>query len=81
MDHADGRRKLFIDKKFILYTAGFVAFITVLLIGFWFINVQASKPYANCSELFRATGRKDIPLGDSLYNPAMDRNHNGVSCE
>lgn len=57
--------------------------ITALIITvlFWFINVKAIEPWTNCAQIYASTGRKDITKGDKLYNPAMDRNKNGISCE
>lgn len=65
-----------------------IGIIIALLILFLFINVKAGESYRTCGEIYAATGRKDIPKGDKLYNPAMDRevvNHkvvgDGFSCE
>lgn len=81
MDASDGRRKLFIDKRFVFYTAGFFIIMALLLTLFFFINVKADEPWTNCSQIYAATGRKDILKGDKLYNPAMDRDKDGRSCE
>lgn len=65
-----------------------IGVIFALLILFLFINVKAGESYRTCDEIYAATGRKSIPKGDKLYNPAMDReivNHketgDGFSCE
>lgn len=58
-----------------------VVFIIVILIMLLIVDVKANPPYANCSEIFKATGRHDIPKGDKLYNPIMDKNKNNVACE
>jgi hypothetical protein len=37
-------------------------------------------PYRNCSAAAR-DGRYNIHIGDPAYNPALDRNHDGIACE
>jgi hypothetical protein len=36
-------------------------------------------PYANCAAAAR-DGRRNIHIGDPAYNPALDRNHDGIAC-
>jgi hypothetical protein len=37
-------------------------------------------PYRSCAEAAR-NGRWNIHIGDPAYNPALDRNHDGIACE
>ena len=39
---------------------------------------QKGPPYSNCEA--HADGRYNIPKGDPAYNPALDRNGDGVAC-
>jgi hypothetical protein len=41
---------------------------------------QHGLPCPNCAAAAR-DGRYDIHIGDPPYNPALDRNHNGIACE
>lgn len=73
------------SKTFIIILAMILLLLLALQL---FVNVKAGESYRTCGEIYAATGRKDIPKGDKLYNPAMDRevvNHkvvgDGFSCE
>ncbi|WP_343709636.1 excalibur calcium-binding domain-containing protein [Mycobacterium sp.] len=37
-------------------------------------------PYRNCAAAAR-DGPWNIHIGDPAYNPALDRNHDGIACE
>ncbi len=37
-------------------------------------------PYRNCAAAAR-DGRSNIHVGDPAYNPALDRNHDGIACQ
>lgn len=37
-------------------------------------------PYSNCVEA-HADGRYNIPRGDPAYNPALDRDGDGIACD
>lgn len=52
-----------------------------LLVVFYVVNAKADVGFDNCTELKAAAHRSSIPKGDKLYNPAMDRDHDNVSCE
>jgi hypothetical protein len=39
----------------------------------------AALPYPNCAAAAR-DGRRNIHIGDPAYNPALDRNHDGIAC-
>jgi hypothetical protein len=41
---------------------------------------KGGLPYRNCKEAAR-DGRWNIHIGDPAYNPALDRNHDGIACE
>jgi hypothetical protein len=41
---------------------------------------QGGFPYQNCAAAKR-DGRWNIHVGDPAYNPALDRNHDGIACE
>lgn len=55
--------------------------VLFLLALFWIVNVKASPTYHTCRDLYRVTGRDNIPKGDSLYNAAMDRDKDNVACD
>lgn len=40
---------------------------------------RKGPPYSNCQEA-RADGRSNIPRGDPAYNPALDRDNDGIAC-
>lgn len=40
----------------------------------------AELPYRNCAAAAR-DGRWNIHIGDPAFNPALDRNHDGIACE
>lgn len=59
-----------------------LCFLLVLVLLFvWYANVRATQTYSTCAEIKVYTGRAYIPRGDPLYNPALDRNHDGVACQ
>lgn len=41
---------------------------------------QKGPPYANC-DAAHADGRYNIPRGDPSYNPALDRDGDGIACD
>jgi hypothetical protein len=41
---------------------------------------QKGPPYSNCEEA-HADGRYNIPQGDPAYNPALDRDGDGIACD
>ncbi|PLV44597.1 calcium-binding protein [Mycobacterium tuberculosis variant microti OV254] len=47
-----------------------------------FAETSASRgpPYANCDEA-HADGRSNILQGDLAYNPALDRDGDGIACD
>lgn len=40
---------------------------------------RKGPPYSNCADA-RADGRSNIPRGDPAYNPALDRDGDGIAC-
>lgn len=47
----------------------------------WYANVKATEPFSNCTQLKAALGHGGIPRSSPYYNPALDRDHDGVACE
>jgi Excalibur calcium-binding domain len=41
---------------------------------------RKGPPYSNCDEA-HADGRYNIPRGDPAYNPALDRDGDGIACD
>lgn len=41
---------------------------------------RKGPPYANC-DAAHADGRYNIPRGDPAYNPALDRDGDGIACD
>lgn len=67
-----------INKKFLLLVLLVVLFIIALLV----INVKAGEAYENCTQIYVATGRKNIPKGDPLYQKRLDRGGKAnIACE
>lgn len=58
----------------------FISLIIGAIFLVWYANTRATEGFHTCTELKAATGRSSIPLGDNLYNPAMDRNHDKIAC-
>lgn len=63
--------------------AAILFILLVVVVGglVFFENVRASQPFKSCLQVYEATGRFAIPRGDHLYNPALDRDGNGIACE
>lgn len=68
-----------VNKKGALVLLALIVIITATSV--YFVNVRASEPYHNCLQIYEATGKFAIPASSALYNPALDRNHNGIACE
>lgn len=55
--------------------------IAIIMFVVFFVNVRAAQPYKSCLQIYEATGQFAIPRGNRLYNPALDRDNNGIACE
>jgi len=82
MDGSDGRRKVFVDKRFAVYVLGIVLSITFVIAG---SVVAASrmepKRYLDCPDFTRKTGRVNVLSKDPLYEKRFDGDDNGIACQ
>lgn len=72
----DGRSKYFVDSKLFSY-------FTVLVLVVIVLAVVLYKPRgsmaSNCADM-NIKGYTDVTPKNHLFNPALDKNHDGVEC-
>lgn len=70
----DSSKVYFIHKKFFLICVLILAFI----VG-WILFRPQAKPVGSCAQM-NLKGFTRVTPKNSNFNPALDRNHDGVEC-
>lgn len=75
----DGKSKYFVDRKFTIYMVAFI--VTVTLVILYAVNhPRKTYPYTSCPAM-NVAGYYGVTSKQPQYNPALDKDHNGIECK